>query len=165
MTDLLAIYLQDHETGATAEVRRFHRVAQTHSDTSVRAVVQRLADEAEADHAELADIMGTLGYQPSEAKDLAAVVGEAVGALKPNGRVTSRSPLTDVVELEALTLAVVGKRLIWELLLQRPVTARAIGVARLERLLGRATDQGEQLNGLRLACADQILGSDENPSG
>lgn len=165
MTELLGIYLQDHETAATAATRRFRRVAETHTDLAIRAAVALLADEVEADHQELVDIMAVLGHEPSRAKQLGAVAAEAVGALKPNGRVVSRSPLTDVVELEALTLAVTGKRLGWELLLLRPAIARRIGEDRLQRLIERAQTQAEQLDRLRLACADPVLEDGEtNPS-
>lgn len=60
--------------------------------------------------------MAWAGARPQYAKLALARLAEVVGRLKPNGRVVRRSPLSPVVELEALATGIHGKLLLWELL-------------------------------------------------
>lgn len=76
-------------------------------------------------------------------------VAETLGRLKPNGTLVRRSPLSDVMELEALSTAVAAKRLGW-------VTLRLVGErdgrfdpAEIDALIARAEDQQARLEGLR----------------
>jgi hypothetical protein len=101
----LTIYLQDHYAGATAGSRLFRRVAGSHSDPRVRQVVGALAAQVEKDQRSLAKIMRSLKIRHSRPKEGLAWGAEKLGRLKPNGTVLRRSPLTDVVELEGLSLA------------------------------------------------------------
>src|SRR3546814_20785461 len=60
--------------------------------------------------------MLSVGANPSMVATVGARAGELVARLKPNGRIVRRSPLTDVLALEALRTAVHGKQSGWELL-------------------------------------------------
>jgi hypothetical protein len=82
------------------------------------------------------------------------MAGEKVARLKPNERVTKRSPLSDVLELEALVLAVQGKALGWRMLLE--VQDRRIDRQLLDELLMRAVNQRDELEELRLSQAVKL---------
>jgi hypothetical protein len=53
---------------------------------------------------------------PSLLKTAVARVGEKLGRLKLNGRLTSYSPLSRFEELELFSVGVEGKRLLWAIL-------------------------------------------------
>ena len=57
--------------------------------------------------------MDQLGVTPNPAKQAVAWAGEKAGRLKLNGELRGTSPLTPFVELEALSLGIEGKRLLW----------------------------------------------------
>ena len=157
MSDLITTYLQDHHAGSAAGVSAFRRVASSHGDPHVREGVARLAEQVEEDQRSLESVMESLGVAPAALKDLSARAGERIGRLKPNERISSRSPLSDVDELEALILAAEGKALLWALLgeLDEPRLDRD----RLTELYERAREQSEQLNRLHLSQAGKLLSS------
>ena len=99
--DLLAIYLNDHLAAATAGVELVRRAASSH-DGERGDELARLADEIAEDRESLRDIMKRLDVSESTVKKSAGWAGEKVGRLKPNDHLVSRSPLSDVLELEAL---------------------------------------------------------------
>lgn len=152
--ELLHFYLQDHHAGAAAGVDLFGRVAESHSRPEVRAEVAAIGREVAEDKDLLEELMAAVGASPSALKDLPARAGEKLSQLKANSRLVERSPMSDLLELEALTLAVHGKMLGWK-------TLQAIGDPRLpdetlQRLVDRAADQGQRLDALRLSCADAL---------
>jgi hypothetical protein len=114
--DLLAIYLSDHLAGATAGSRRMRRLAEAERDASDAAELSRVADEIEEDRATLLSVMNSVGATPQWYKTALAQVGERAGLLKLNGAVFHRSPLTSVVELEAIRMGVIGKHSMWSAL-------------------------------------------------
>ncbi|MFL0580751.1 hypothetical protein [Dietzia sp. 179-F 9C3 NHS] len=153
-TEMLHTYLQDHHAGAAAGVDLFRRVAEDHHDPHVREVVSRLGDQIEEDKRSLEDLMSLVGTSPSPLKDLPARAAEKVGQLKPNQRLAERSPLSDLLELEALTLAVTGKELGWKALID--IADPRLPRATLDKLSTRAREQGEELERLRLRCTDAL---------
>src|SRR6476661_5979311 len=94
---LLATYLNDHLTGASAGVDLFNRVAGSYSDPGARAELTALADEVAEDRDSLLVVMGDLGIRPRIHRMLAGRLAEKVGRLKPNGTLWHRSRLTDLV--------------------------------------------------------------------
>lgn len=151
---MLHTYMRDHHAGAAAGVDLFRRVADAHEDGHIRDVVSRLGDQTEEDKAELERLMELVGTSPSLLKDLPARAAETVAKLKPNQRVAERSPLSDLLELEALTLAVTGKELGWKALLD--IGDPRLPRTTLEQLAERAREQGEQLETLRLECTNAL---------
>jgi hypothetical protein len=154
----LTIYLQDHYAGAVAGVALFQRVAGSHGNPGVRRVVADLAEEVEGDRRELDKIMNALEVPHSKTKEYLARGGEKLGRFMPNGTVIRRSPLTDVVELEALSLAVEGKALGWKAMLTLAGGEPGLDPKQIEGLLKRAGDQQARLEELRLARANEIFG-------
>lgn len=153
----LAIYLQDHYAGAVAGTALFHRVAGSHSDPVVRGVVADLAAEIDSDRRELGKIMNVLAIPHNKTKEYLAWGGEKLGRLMTNGTVLRRSPLTDVVELEALSLAVEGKALGWKALLTLAESEPGLDTDQIQVLLDRAFLQRSRLEELRLALARETF--------
>ena len=153
---LLRTYLRDHDSGALAGARRFGSAAEGHRDPATRAELTRLHDEVEQDRRSLAAVMERLEVSPDPLKRLVVVAGEQLGRLKPNGFLAQRSPLTDVVELEALTMAVTGKLSLWETLDALGPEVTLTDPDELGRLRDRALDQRERLEQLHAESAKAL---------
>src|SRR4051794_25402607 len=100
--------------------------------------------------------MSELGISPDRLKNAAAWTGEKAGRLKLNGRLTSYSPLSPVVELEALIAGVTGKRALWRALRLLADDPR-LQPEQLEELLARADRQLETLWSLHSDAAQAAL--------
>ena len=147
---LLEIYLNDHLAGSAGGAALARRVARSHPDTKE---LQTLADEVAADREALVAIVGRLGLRRTRYKEPAALVAERVGRLKLNGSVLRRSPMTDVVEFEALALATTGKRAAWCTLRALADGNSELDPAELDALIARADSQLAALERLREAAA------------
>jgi hypothetical protein len=147
----LRLYLDDHLAGATAGMKRAERLADAEAASQDGPVLKTFATDVVTDREALLALMEVLDVQPSPLKTGIAAVGEKLGALKPNGRVVERSPLTTVVELEAMQMAVRGKRSLWETLRGMVPSNCPIDV---DSLIARADDQLDVLAGLH---ADRVV--------
>jgi hypothetical protein len=129
--------------GATAGSQRAARLAEAEADSKDAAVLAAFAADVAADRDSLLRLAEGLGTAPNRLKDGVASVAEKLGGLKLNGRVTDRSPLSTVIELEAMQMAVRGKRALWETLQVAAPSATGI-----DALIRRANDQLEILSSL-----------------
>jgi hypothetical protein len=68
----------------------------------------------------------------------AAWIGEKAGRLKSNGRLFTRSPLSDLEELEMLRLGIEGKAAGWRTLRTLADTDTRLDPQRLDELISRA---------------------------
>ena len=82
---------------------------------------------------------------------------EVVGRLKPNGRLLSRSPLTDVLELEALRDAVAGKSAGWQVLRAVADSDPRLDTVLLDELYERAERQRGELEVLHLTVSRRCM--------
>ncbi|MCW2725833.1 MAG: hypothetical protein JWN35_2754 [Frankiales bacterium] len=153
---LLGIYLNDHLAGSTTGLELFRRAAASHRGTPAGQVLDRLTPEVEEDREQLLRIMRTLDVPVRQYKVAAGWAMEKVGRLKLNGRLLSRSPLSSVVELEALYLGVQGKGAGWRLL--RVMDDPRLDPAQLDRLIDRAAAQADALEELRLSAGRALAG-------
>jgi hypothetical protein len=137
---VLRIYLGDHLAGADAATARVRWMAQRYAAQPWGAAVGDVAAAIESDHASLVAMVHRMGVSPPIPRRWAARLGERVGRLKLNGRITQTSPLTPVVELEALRSGIAGKRSLWATL---EVWAGPLGLdpAALAELAARADEQ------------------------
>jgi hypothetical protein len=105
-------------------------------------------------------MMAAVGVKIRGDKVFAAWAGRKAGRLKLNGRLLTRSPLSDLEETEMLRLGVEGKAAGWRTL--RVVAKRdgRLDSGRLDELLARAKRQSDTLESLRVRLAEQILARD-----
>jgi hypothetical protein len=129
--DQLVVYLRDHDAVLAAGAARLGLTARSHLHASARQVLGGMVQEVRADRDALGRLMRALGVPPSRSRRASTLVAERLGRLKPNGSWSQRTPLTDVVELEALALAALGTLRLWQTLLAwqqleglGPLTAR-----------------------------------------
>ena len=155
---LLGIYLNDHLAGATGGVELARRAAAAHRESAVGTTLARLAEEVAEDRAVLLDTMRRLGVPARQYKAYAAWAAEKVGRLKPNGHLLNRSPLSTVVEVEALRLGVEGKGAMWRTLRSIADHDGRLDSEELDRLIDRARRQADTLEELRVQAAASVFG-------
>jgi hypothetical protein len=157
MTDasaLLGVYLNDHLAGSTAGLELARRLAR--NEAGWAGELTRIAEEIDEDRVALQDVMRTLGVKAQLYKPWLAWVGEKATRLKPNRRLTSRSPLSRVIELETMRLGVLGKGMGWRAL--RESGDPRLPAERLDRLIERADRQADDLEKLRQRAAAEVFG-------
>ncbi|MDW3214123.1 MAG: hypothetical protein R8G01_09020 [Ilumatobacteraceae bacterium] len=160
--DLLSTYLEDHRAGAAGGVSLARRLADRYGDEPDFASLVSLADEIDDDRRALDIVREGVGADGGCVKRLGAVVGERLARLKLNGNLVRPSPLSRVVELEALIAGVVGKQLGWRSLRTYAGSQRLAGVD-LAELDSRADAQVAELQRLhRLATSIAFVGGEES---
>ena len=148
----LAIYLNDHLAGATGGVALAERAKRTHRAAALRS----LTEEIKEDRRTLMWIMSVVGVKPARHKAFAAWASERVASLKTNGRLFRRSPLSALLEIEALYLGVHGKAAGWRTLLAMTDHVTELDPRLLRELLDRAQAQLRELEDLHNALAREL---------
>lgn len=143
----LRIYLRDHHAASAGGVALARRaLGSTHP----------LAEQIARDRSALEEVMRQLDVPPSTVKVGLVRIAERLGRLKLNGRLFARSPLSLVIELEALVVGIRGKEALWTALLT--AGRRPTGID-LDALVDSARTQAREVDALRLAAAAGVLGS------
>lgn len=155
--DPLGIYLNDHLAGATAGLDLARRIAGTRQVPAPPAELRQFAQEVAEDRDTLMRIMGTLGIPVRSYKVWAAWAGEKASRLKPNGRLTTRSPLSNLEELELLRLGVEGKAAGWRTLRTLADRDSRLEAGQLDELISRARRQAGFLEESRIRAAREVI--------
>ena len=153
----LAIYLNDHLAGATGALELAVRMMRSHGDdraADLRGLVAHFASDRER----LRAVMRALHIPESRAKSGGAWLLEKLGRLKPNGHLLSRSPLSDLVELEGAALSLQVNQACWQTLRVRAEWDRRLEAATIDDMLARTRRQSEIVEQLRMQRADVVAG-------
>jgi len=153
---LFRLYLRDHHAAGTAGSSIAKRLAANVTvGAAARKELAEVAAEIHADLRRLEDIMAAEEITRGVTKDLLAKVGAALHALKLNGRVRSRSPLSDVLELETLLAGVTAKGALWKTLKTVPLRTDLD----VDELIARADEQSATLARWRDAASSHAFGT------
>lgn len=155
MSEFLAIYLNDHYAGSVGAVELIKRGRKEHAGTELGDFLGELGPQIEADREALRQIMAAADAKPHWYKYGFAWLAEKVGRLKPNGRLREKSPLSPLVELEALLTGITGKEMLWRALQSTPGAPTA-GHS-LDDLIERAQTQRAAVEEHRRAIARVAL--------
>jgi hypothetical protein len=158
--DLLAIYLNDHLAGATAGRELVRRAASSNRGSDYGRSLDLLAADLDEDRNTLLEIMRTLGAPVDQLKVLGGWGAEKLGRFKLNGRLLGYSPLSRVVELEALALGVRGKLALWRALELLEPEWPELESFELPHLIARAERQLDEIESYRLRAAAEAFGGD-----
>jgi hypothetical protein len=153
----LDIYLNDHFAGATLGVELSRRAAAENEGTERGAFLHALHEEIVEDRDTLKAVMRSLGVDASPLKPAAAWLLEKAGRLKLNGQIRGHSPLSPLVELEALEAGVSGKRSLWQALASAFADDRRLEPFDFDALVARADEQLEGILEHRLKAAREAL--------
>jgi hypothetical protein len=157
---LLSIYLNDHLAGATAGLELARRSAARNRGSDYGTFLARLEQEVSEDRDSLLSIMRALGIRVDRLKVAAGWGAEKLGRLKFNGRLLRYSPLSRLVEFEALALGVHGKLAMWRSLQLLEPRQLASSGASLVELIARAERQLQELEVHRQrAVRDSLVSS------
>ncbi|MFF2193940.1 hypothetical protein [Streptomyces sp. NPDC058157] len=162
---LLAVYLNDHLAGAGSGVSLIRRMARAQRGTPAQQPLAGLAEEIPADRESLRASMTALGVSARWPRVAAGRLAEKAARFKLNGRLAGRSPLSDVLELEAMRLGVEGKASMWRSLRVLALTDRRLDPVALDRLLARAARQESLLEALRVEAARRTFAAPATAPG
>ena len=150
-------YLQTHLAGANAGADLFERSANGQPDREIADALREIHHQVVAELRELRQMMSALNVSENRLLIAGAKLAERAGRLKPNGSLLHRTPLTDLVELEALRIAVAGKISGWEALLSIVDDFDALDRDRLEALREQGRAQHDRLRELHALAANRAL--------
>jgi hypothetical protein len=156
-TDRLEIYLNDHLLAATAGLELARRTASSNAGGEFGPPLRTLADELEEDRDELVATIGRLGHRVDRLKVALGWSGEKLGRLKPNGQLTGYSPLSRLLEIEALTGGTQARRALWSAVAAVEGEADAETAGRRAALIARADEQLRVLQDLQARAARLAL--------
>lgn len=151
--ELLATYLDDHRAGAAAGRALSRRMAHENSDTGWAAKLAGLAEDIEADDRTLGELRRALGVRGGLVKRGLARVAAAAGRLKLNRRLVGYSPLSRVLEAEAMMAGVTAKKCLWVAMQSRGAIGDQTAQFDFESLANRASEQIEFLTEFHEAAA------------
>ena len=154
---LLGIYLNDHLAGSTVGLELARRARSSNKGTEYGEVLERVSKEIEEDRETLQRLMKELGIRRDHPKVTVSWVAEKFGRLKPNGRLIGYSPLSRLVELEALALGISGKLSLWEALGEIAGEDARLDPEELRRLAERAERQRKKVWHLHQRAAHEAF--------
>jgi hypothetical protein len=156
--DLLGIYCNDHLAAATGGIELVSRMIGRHRGTNYEQPLEQLLDELRGERAGLRATMLALSLPVRQYKQVGSWVAEKLSRGKLNGRLVSRSPLSDLVEFEFIATAVLAKRAGFETLRALAEVDPRIDGELLHRLIGQADQQHAWLAEARREVATAVFG-------
>lgn len=162
--DLLGIYCNDHLAAATGGIELVSRMIGVHRGTQYEPKLEQLLDELREERAGLRASMAALGVPVRQYKQIGSWIGEKLSRLKLNGHLLSRSPLSDLVEFEFISTAVLAKRAGFETLRAVAAVDDRLDAALLDRLIAQADGQHDWLADARREVAARVVGGNPGPA-
>lgn len=152
-------YLNDHRAGAAAGTALARRIWRSNRRTQWGPQLEQVADAIEEDLAVLDRVRAAAGVTGGELKKTAALLAERAGRFKLNGHLLTYSPLSRVLELEAMMSGIQGKQRLWAALRiaapSRPEWSE-FDFAALEE---RAAEQAETLGQIHAWAVTEVMGA------
>ena len=149
-------YLSDHLAGSEVALELIDKMRSRNDGTAFGGFLDGLKTEIESDRASLERVMRTLGVSRSAIKQAGGWMLEKASRIKLDEHVTGSGHLSRLMETEALSLGIEGKRLGWRSLKQlMPDTDLGVD---LDVLVSRAEDQRQRLEPFRIDAAERAFG-------
>ena len=156
--DLLGVYCNDHLAASAGGIELVKRMLGEHRETDYQGPLEQLLGELREEKSSLEGFIRALGFPVRSYKQIAVRVAERLSRAKLNGRLVSRSPLSDLVEFEFLASAVRGKRSGFETLREVAAIDSRLDAGELDRLIGQANRQYDWLTKARRDVAADVFG-------
>jgi hypothetical protein len=112
----LRIYLSDHVALMVGEIALAKRCHASNRNGPLGEFLSRLVVQIENQRAVAGDVLKRIGGSESTVKNAATVLAERLGRFKLNDSLLTYSPLSRVVELEALAAAAQERVSLWDTL-------------------------------------------------
>jgi hypothetical protein len=151
MLEQLSVYVSDHLAGATAALERLDALIESPPTGADVASLAELRAEIGDERKRLEDIAARLPKSDRYVRQAAAWVSEKGLALKLKTD-ASTSAFALFESLEALSVGVAGKRLLWRLLRDRVVALPVLVGPNYTKLIEQSTRQRRVIETMRLAA-------------
>jgi hypothetical protein len=159
----LSIYVNDHRAASVGGVALARRTARENVGSAFSGdVLEAIAKEIAEDKVTLDRVARLLGVRANGLKVVAARLGEMAGRLKFNGQLRGYSPLSRLIEIEALMAGIEAKRCLWVSLEQ--AHRSELAEIDIERLVARADHQRSQLVPLHRHAAALVSSTEQTRS-
>lgn len=153
----LALFFQDHDMLLLGA----HEIATRFIDASEFAeaipAVEGLLEEIDLERDVVHGLMGLLGIQGDLTKSAIAWISEKFSRLKRNGHLLTRSPLSDMIELETLSMVLHGCELFWNALAEIEDEHTYIAQVDPQAMIERIQRRREQIDDLYCEAASHTL--------
>ena len=152
-----ATYLNDHLAGALGGLTLLDHIESQFSDSHAGRLAAELRAEVEDDRQKLETVLADLGVSRSAPRQAAAWLSEKLAQLKLRLDDPRSGPLHRLEALEAMSLGIEGKRLLWVSLLAAADPRITVDLEALER---RAADQRQRVEVLRREAAREVFAAE-----
>lgn len=153
----LASYLNDHLAGAVSALELLESLESERENADVRRLAAGLRADVATDRQELERLMERLEIAKSPTRRAASWLAEKAGELKLRLTGAAGGALALLEALDALSLGIEGKRMLWQVLAAAAEDAPALQGLDYERLTRRAEEQRGRVEAFRKAAARQAL--------
>lgn len=154
----LATYLNDHMAGAEAAVELLKHLEGARAGTPAAPFAAALRSDIEADRRQLEALMARLQVAVSRPRTATAWLAEKGAELKLRLDDPAAGPLRLLEVLEAVSVGIEGKRLLWRSLAAAAEDRPDLRGTDYEVLVRRAEDQRRRVERERLEAAKAALG-------
>jgi hypothetical protein len=153
----LATYLNDHLGGSATGRELARRAVRSNRGNEYGVVLEDVLRQIEEDVEALLEVMRRLEVEPDRVKEALGWAGEKLGRLKLNGQLLGYSPLSRLIELEAVMLGISGKLAMWQSLRVALGDDPRLEGIDLDHLAERAKQQRRTVEHLRRRAAAEAL--------
>ena len=153
----LSVYLNDHLAGSVTALELLANLAAAYRGTEVERLALEIRAEVAADRQELEALMDRLHVARTVSRRSAAWLAEKVTQLKLRVDDPGTGALRLLESIEAVSIGVEGKRLLWVALAAAAEGDPALRGADYPRLESRAEDQRRRLEAARREAARTAL--------
>lgn len=158
--ELLGIYCNDHLAASEGGIELVRRMLDEHRGSAHEDDLRQLLRELREEKSALTGVTRVLGLPVRRYKQAALWLAEKASRGKLNGHLLSRSPLSSLIEFEALTSAVRAKRSGFETLRMAAEVDGRIDKELLDGLIEQANRQYHWLTEARRQVAVDLFGGD-----
>lgn len=153
----IATYLNDHLAGSTVALELLEHLEAAHTSEEVVRFAADLRADVAADRGELEALMDRLQVAQSRTRRAAAWLTEKASELKLRWDDRASGALHLLEALDALSVGIEGKRLLWQALAAAAEDTAALQGVDYDNLTKRAEEQRRRVETLRLDAARRAL--------
>ncbi|WP_435011428.1 hypothetical protein P12x_002739 [Tundrisphaera lichenicola] len=157
--EYLATYLNDHLAGSEAALELLDHLDREHSGTPIAMLTAGLREDITADRRELEALMARLGIDQSSTRKATAWLSAKATQLKLKLDDPAGGKLRLLEILDALSVGIEGKRLLWRALKTAAITNADLRGTDYQALEHRADDQRLGIEPFRLGAAKGTFGT------
>jgi hypothetical protein len=150
--DLLALYFNDHLTGAAGARELAMRSARENVGTPLGDYLLEFVEQLDQERGVVSRLIHAVGGTENIVKQALSWLGEKAERFKLNGQLVGYSPLSRVLELELLLAGVNGKTALWRSLQLLSARDARLAVANFDALEEQAHAQQKALEEHRRAA-------------